>query len=341
MTTKKQHKTYHLNQSPLYKLNSRRKLAALFNLSLNKLESLAKRTDNYRVFLKDKNSETCRQFEVPKPHFEFIHRRLFHLLRKVDPPVYLHSGIKGKSYITNAKAHLDSERAITLDIRKFFPSTLGWHVFEFFNGILYCSRDVSGLLTALCTYDNHVPTGSCLSQPLAFYAHYKMFEEINALATSLGLKMTCYVDDMTLSGAKANPSTLYKVRGILNERSLQSKSKKEHVYDIGYPKTITGSIVMRNELRLPNRRHKAIHEEIDQILKLDVSEEKLKVIDSAIGSVISASQSDPSFTHKANLLYQEKERVKKVLTKADVNVSVRPCTEITKATLIPPFSNGG
>lgn len=317
VTTKNQLKKHHLNQSPLYKLKSPRQLAALFNLPLQDLEQLAKRTDNYRTFLANKNTDKCRQVEAPKLHFEFIHRRLFNLLRRIEPPSYLHSDVKGKSYITNAKAHKGSNRAFTLDIRKFFPSTLGWHVFEFFNSVMHCKKDVSGLLTTICTYDNHIPTGSCLSQSMAFYAHYPMFEEINALAISLDLKMTCYVDDITISGEKANSSTLYKVRGILKKRALQSHPKKEHLYDKGYPKAITGSIVMENELRLPNRKHKRIHEETEQILKLDDTDEKMKLIESAIGRSIAASQVDLAFLKRTKRLKEEKERLKKVLNKFD------------------------
>ena len=37
-STVSKHKSYPLNQSPLYKIQSRRKLAELFNLSVNELE---------------------------------------------------------------------------------------------------------------------------------------------------------------------------------------------------------------------------------------------------------------------------------------------------------------
>ena len=49
-STVSKHKSYPLNQSPLYKIQSRRKLAELFNLSVNELEGLVKRGDNYRIF---------------------------------------------------------------------------------------------------------------------------------------------------------------------------------------------------------------------------------------------------------------------------------------------------
>lgn len=311
--TPSKHKLYSIDQSPLYKLQTRRKLASLFDLSLNELERLAKRPDNYRIFIIGKDKSKPRQVEEPKPHLERIHRRLFNLLTRIEPPEYLHSGIKGKSYITNAKAHIGADTLITLDIQKFFPSTLGWHVFEFFHNVMHCSRDVAGLLTKISTCHGHVPTGSCLSQIIAFYAHYEMFEEMYDLASSLGLTMTCYVDDIAISGKNVNKAVLYKIRGILNKRGLRSHPKKENVFRSGVPKEITGSIVLNNCLKLPNRKHKQIYEEIISISNLDDSKEKLTLINMTMGRLIAASQSDPELCSYANLLRCEKNRVEKLV----------------------------
>lgn len=312
-TRKNPLKFYPLNQSILYKLKSRSKLAKLFDLPLKDLEGLAKRTNNYNVFPINNGKGKSRQVEVPKNRLKVIHYKLFKLLQRIEPPPYLHSGIKGRSYITNAKVHVGCSRCITLDIKKFFPSTLGWHIFEFFRDVMQCSSDVAGLLTSICTFDNHVPTGSCLSQTIAFYAHYKMFEEIYSLTRDLGLTETCYVDDIAISGDKANRSTLYKVRGILKRRGLDSPRKKERVYEIGYPKIITGSVVVQDGLRLPNRKHKLIHDEVEQLMKIDDAMDKVGKLDTIIGRAVAASQSDPSFVQRVEKLRKEKKRLEKIV----------------------------
>lgn len=314
-STTSKRKFYSIDQSPLYKLQTRRKLASLFDLSVNELENLVKRPDNYRVFTIGKDKGKPRQVEEPKPRLERIHRRLFNLLRKIEPPEYLHSGIKGKSYITNAIAHVGSDTLITLDIQKFFPSTLGWHVFEFFHSVLHCSRDVAGLLTKISTCHNHVPTGSCLSQVIAFYAHYEMFEEIYALTSSRGLTMTCYVDDLAISGKNANKAVLHEIKGILNKRGLKSHPKKESVFRSGVPKEITGSIVVDDGLKLPNRKHQQIHDEIISISKLDDSKEKLVLLNITMGRLIAASQSDSGLSRHTRSILGEKNRLEKLLEK--------------------------
>ena len=311
---KKTHKRYHVNQSPLYKLKSRKKLADLFNMSLRDLERLVNRQDNYRVFTINKGSGKPRIIENPKPHLERIHQRIFHLLRSIEPPSYLHSGIKGRSYITNANSHLNATRLITLDIKSFYPSTLGWHVFEFYRDVLGCSQDVAGLLTQIVTYNNHIPTGSCLSQIMAFYSHYKMFEEIYAIATAKDLIMTCYVDDIAISGNKANKSTLYLVRGILKKRGLESPVEKEHLYECSDQKHITGSVIDKNSLKLPNKKHLQLHHELTVIVSSENTAEKVKMLEVAIGRSVAANQSDPETKTFTEKFRQELRRTLKVIS---------------------------
>jgi hypothetical protein len=173
-------KTYALDQCPLYKIASRKRLAQdVFNVDLPFLERLAANERNYRVFT-IKQGEKERQVEVPKVVLERIHRRLFSLLERIEKPDYLHSGVRGRSYISNAKVHIGSVPLVKLDLKKFYPSVDGARVSRFFTGTMRCSPDVAGLLTRLCTFENHVPTGSCVSQLLAFYAAKPLFDELSA-----------------------------------------------------------------------------------------------------------------------------------------------------------------
>lgn len=314
-TRKNKRNSYLLNQCPLFKLKSKKKLADILGMSVQEIESLAKREDNYRVFFINKTNGKPRKIEEPKPHLERIHRRLFNLLSRINAPEYLHSGVVNRSYISNAAAHLNADTALTLDIEAFFPSTLGWHVFEFFDSVMQCSRDVSGLITRLSTVAGHVPTGSCLSQIMAFYAHKNMFDEINALAEASGFKMTCYVDDISISGSNVGPSFLYAVRGILQRRGLKSNLKKEAIYRKGVPFQITGAIVRSDGLFLPNKKHKNIHEEVVKILKIIPLHEQPKQIEQTIGRVIAAVQLDATMSRWLPFLRQRNVSAMRLLKK--------------------------
>jgi hypothetical protein len=150
----------------------------------------------------------------------------------------------------------------------------------------------------------HVPTGSCLSQIIAFYAHKKMFDEIDALSISMGYTMTCYVDDICISGSQLSPSFLYKVRGILQRRGLRSNLKKEALYKKGVPFNITGTIVRIDGIFLPNRKHKQIHEEVIKILKILPLAEQSTQIEQTVGRVIAAAQLDTTMGKWLPLLRQ-------------------------------------
>lgn len=306
-------KYYPLNQSPLYKLKSKKKLYQILGISPEHLKSIINGENNYSVFIVDKGSDKARKCEVPALHLKSIHKRVFYLLRRIEPPLYLHSGIKGRSYITNAETHIGNKMVANVDIRKFYPSTRGWHIFDFFNQVCQCSKDVSGILVKLATYDDHIPTGSCLSQIMAFYAHYKMFEELNTFALGNNVIMTVYVDDISFSGDNISRKMLYEINGILKKRALQPHPKKERLYKRGRPSEITGSIVTKDGLLLPNRKHKQIHDEIVEASKQKNPNERLKILKVALGRAVAACQSDASIKKRVSSLIQEKKHAERLL----------------------------
>lgn len=95
MGTRKLHKRYPIDKSPLYKLSNKRRLASILYTTLPELQKLVRRQDNYLKFEINPDSDRSRPVETPKSRMERIHRRLFKLLSRIEPPDYLHSGVKG------------------------------------------------------------------------------------------------------------------------------------------------------------------------------------------------------------------------------------------------------
>ena len=125
---------YPLNQSPLYKLHSRKKLAELLEVSLQELEDMVANADSlYNRFEKTiiKSGKIKKRFiEHPKPKLRRLQRRLVRLLDRIQPPDYLHSAFRGRSYISNALQHDCNSRVAKIDIKKFFPSAYAGYVYE-------------------------------------------------------------------------------------------------------------------------------------------------------------------------------------------------------------------
>lgn len=295
-------KSYPLDQCPLYKLASRKKLAGLFNVSLAELEMLAANKTNYRVFDIHQGEKT-RQVEVPKVVLERIHRRLFRLLERLDKPDYLHSGLKGRSYITNAKVHTGVVPLVKLDIKKFYPNVQGDRVARFFTGRLQCSPDVAGLLTNLCTFENHVPTGSPVSQLLSYFAAKPLFDELEQLSRELGVRFTCYVDDLTFSGPAATPAFLWTVKQVVHRHGF--RYHKERCFGARDKKLVTGVLLHGDRILIQPSKELKFWRDINALGAAGPAD-RLTAVVSLIGTATAAGQVESRFLMRLRRLRLEK-----------------------------------
>ena len=296
-------KTYALDQCPLYKIASRKRLAQdIFNVELSFLQRLAANAGNFRVFT-IRQGEKERQVEVPKVVLERIHRRLFNLLERVKKPEYLHSGVRGRSYISNARVHIGAVPLVKLDLKKFYQSVDGARVFRFFNGAMRCSPDVAALLTSLCVFENHVPTGSCVSQLLAFYAAKPLFDELHALAEGSGVRDSCYVDDLTWSGHGATPAFLWAAKQVVHRHGFAHH--KDRCYDANDQKLVTGVMLDGDRIAvLPSKEFDLWRQ--FQALGGFEPEERIMAVNSLIGSAVAAGQIEVRFLRRLLRLRQLK-----------------------------------
>jgi hypothetical protein len=261
------------------------------------LEKLAKDAGNFRLFsIKGANGKS-REVQWPKPRLQWIHSRIHSLLSRVQVPDYLHSAVRGRSYISNAGAHNPAAPAIKIDVKKFFPSVSRAAIFNFFAGPMECRRDVAGLLADILTFDAHLPTGSSAGPIIAFYAFKPMFDEIARLATKHELTMSCYVDDMTLSGARATKGVLFEIHKIIARHGL--KSHKAHVFAALEPKVVTGVCNTPAGPRVPNKLHLKIKQGFEELSATPNSKARKKVLDPLLGRLEAAGQIDPRFRARA------------------------------------------
>lgn len=255
-------KSYPLQDSPFYKLRSKRRLAHLLGADLPKLRKL-RHDRNYRRFASVQDKK-LREIHEPKPQLDRIHTRIASLLVRIKSPDYLHSGVKGRSNLTNARVHLSRKPLVACDLKGFFDSTTKAHVFSFFSKSLCCSPDVADLLSDLCCIDGHCPTGSRLSMPIAFFANQRMFDELYALANERGITMTLYVDDLTFTGHKANRRLVDDVQRIVEKHGHSIKREKTRLYSAAAPKLVTGAIVQSHRIKARNAHLLALSNDFDR-----------------------------------------------------------------------------
>lgn len=249
--------------SPFFKLKSKRKLALLLGVELAELSILSKDEGNYSIFDQLSKKGKSRKIQKPLDALDIVHTRIASLLSRIALPDYLHSGKKYYSNVTNAKAHLNSEKMMTTDVKAFFPSTSRTMIFSFFFSVMKTSSDVADILSHICTCHGQLPTGSRISMPLAYFANSRMFTEIKDLCQKLDVKMTVYVDDLTFSGAKVNRLFCTVIRKIISKHGHVMHPTKTKLYASDAPKLVTGIIVLGDVLKVRNEQHRLMARDIE------------------------------------------------------------------------------
>ena len=243
-------KQYPLDQCALYGIRGLGELISVlgWHRSPADLERLADRPNNYRVWLED-----GREIQEPINVLRTIHARVATLLRRVEPPDFRHSGVRKRSFLTNAQQHLADNPSIKLDIRKFYPSTSFDHVRRFFKRDLRCAGDVAVVLAKLCCYRKnlghigHLPTGAVHSEVLAFYCHKKIFDALFERAKTRGGTMSVYVDDIMLSMPNASLTDLEWARYRLSQGGITLHPGKSWVFPKNGRRRITGVIIQNGK----------------------------------------------------------------------------------------------
>lgn len=294
-------RTYPLTQSPLYKCRSRKRLSTLLHFNgLSEMEQLANDgEESYRQFVTCEAGRKPRPVQQPLGKRQRVHLRLFSLLRRIQPPDYLHSGISRRSNVSNAHAHVGSHPLLNTDIKAFYPSTPSRLVRKFFTEQLQCSSDVAAVLTRICTVNDHVPTGSPLSQLLAFYAVKPRLDEIADWCTERDVTFTVYVDDITISGQRATRRLLYHIKRLLAAEGYTCH--KDAYYRASQPKIVTGVVVTGTGVRVRNRQHQKIYQELYELLGQEPRRQH-KAYATVKGRIASALQIDPATAHHAGRL---------------------------------------
>lgn len=294
------------NQSRLFRVTSPTQLAERLGIESADLTMLERARENYIRWV---DKETGRDIQRPKPKADRVHRRAAVFLPRMIVPDYLHSAVKGRSYITNAHEHDARLPGIKIDIRQFYPSTRAAAVFHFFRDRMECEGDVAGILAKLLTVDGHLATGSSVSPILSFFAYEDMFAEINALATARGCAMTCYVDDVVITGPGATNRMVWDVKSIMRRYRLWGH--KTRTFQAGQVRVITGVAITQFGPRLPNKRKRKIAETIATLQSAATDTARLEIARKAVGLLHEAAQIDPSWREQADAMVERKRGIER------------------------------
>ncbi len=253
------------NKLPL--LTKHSQLAAALNLSVPQLKGLCYQTEvatnlAYTHFTIHKRNGSARQIWAPIPRLKFVQRWILHeILNNLTIHGAAHGFVRGKSIVTNAAVHNNSDILIKLDIQNFFP-TINWRrVKGVFRHAGY-HEHIATLLALLCsesprqlvqqngkTYyvalgDRALPQGAPTSPALSNIVCINLDRRLTGLADKLGLRYSRYADDLTFSLPTNKTSKAKKTSK--QAKSNKDSANKEHNQLIGQ---LLGSVhkILREE----------------------------------------------------------------------------------------------
>ena len=228
-------KKYPIDQSPYYCLRSKERLAEI--LWVKSVTTLIELTGDNFYYEIDKKGKV---FTPPIKGLRRVHDRVQSLLSRIKTPEYLHSGVKGRSNLTNALEHSYKSGLVKTDIQSFFPSITNIKIGNFFKGVMRCSPNVAKLLANMLTFNGVVPKGSPCSTTIAFWANKNMFDEIERICIESNATFTVYVDDISISMTGLNRNMLRRVNGIIRRNGYSHH--KHRIYKPTQSKVITGIV---------------------------------------------------------------------------------------------------
>lgn len=251
---------YSINQSPLYKVTTRRKLAFIFGMTEATLQvvwAMPTPFSSRQIEVPRNGVMKIRHVQEPRGPLRPVHNRVRKLLSRIEPPAFLFCPVKRRSYVSNAAEHIGAKEIRTLDVANYFPSTPRHRVFWFFETVMRCNRDVASILAKLLTANGSLATGSTVSPILSFYAFRDMWLSIADLVHAAGCKLSIYMDDVTVSGDRVPELLMWQIRQQVHSRGLKYHKERHYRGGIG---EITGVIVRDGKTVLPNRQRKKVYD---------------------------------------------------------------------------------
>ncbi len=273
-----------------------------------------------------------REITSPCDVLKMIQRRILdRLLYRIPSSNAAHGFIPSRSIVTNASYHLKTAGAVlNLDIKDAFPSITSQRVKHLYVRYLKMPLQHLGvavphavldyaiaLLVELTTYNNQLPQGGPCSGYLLNLACLRLDKEIFRLLSTYGAsyKYTRYADDITISAPMPFPEDLSSnLMKVILHAGFQVNNKKVHyaIRDKGQRLEVTGLILEKNKVRIPNEKLEKFRTIIYQASLLDTENltcEKRLEIQSIIAFVKMVYDSVPFRLWKPYQIYLDKHNI--------------------------------
>lgn len=226
---------------------------------------------HYNEFSIPKRNGEKRVINAPKEQLKSFQNWIRkNILENVEVSCAAKAYIKGLSIVDNAKYHIKKKYILKLDFKDFFPNIKFEKIYSVFHNLGY-TKEVSYILTKLCTYKNALaqgaPTSPCISNICCKNLDNRMLK----YCQYHDMCYTRYADDITISSndeiTEEDKAILYEIIGdegfILNVDKTKELSVKQRHY-------ITG-VVVNNKLNVLKKIRNNLRQEIYYCKKYGVN----------------------------------------------------------------------
>jgi RNA-directed DNA polymerase len=246
----------------LFKILTKRDLAKLIGVRPRELDHILDRLQYYyRPKTRRKPDGKVRTLYVPHGKLKEIQKSIkAEILDKVSWASTVHGGVRRRSILTNARAHVGQAVVFTMDVKDCFPSIGPERVLRIFKSMGF-EDEASDVLTILTTWKFQLPQGAPTSTALANLALAPIDARISGLAADQGFSYTRYVDDITVSGGWR----LLKFRRLLVRivecEGFCVKPSKVETMDMGQRQVVT-KLVVNGKVNLPREKRDGIRSDL-------------------------------------------------------------------------------
>jgi len=250
-----------------------------------KLREIANASDSYyaprtdqkppRPFAKKNLKRKTRELDCPRNPLLDLQRRIYRtLLRDIELPDYICGGVKGHSVLDNIAHHQNVAPVVTLDIKSWFHNITADNVYFVWYALLKCSDPIAKLLTALTTFNGHLPQGAPTSTTLSNLVLYSVDLPIRNAAVALGVNYSSWVDDLPLSGSNAK-QLIPVVVSTLKRAGFKVSRSKLKVMGFDKQRVING-IIAGKKPSIPKQTRDRMRAALHRLRVGDICEEDRK-----------------------------------------------------------------
>lgn len=194
----------------------------------------------------EKNDGGLRPIVKPNKVLRLWLRQVLRALRGVrkDWPVFIHGGVRKRSYVSFVKPHTSKKIVVTIDIRNCFGSITRKQIVEALVVKLKLPHDLAKQLATQLCVDGKIPQGFATSNFLTNLYLNDTLLAINRKLARKGVSMTIYVDDIAISGNDFDPAEVINiVCEELSRARLAIKKAKVKVMRSNTRQVVVGLVV--------------------------------------------------------------------------------------------------